>query len=310
MPERRAAARATAEQVAAARERRRTALHPRDPRNAPTVDERNERLADRIVSAPSEPPRSQQFERFYREHNRGYNGETMGLHWASGPDPFHRDAASLTMIRDLDHHYALQNPDINEGDYDSVDGHKQGVLISSEQATPWKIDTLYSTKGSHSAVAQLLGMAGEQSLRTTGRLPKASRDLSVHSSRLVRGLADRGIIDAPSNELRNSIDWEDGAASALSAVRYVEKDHNAGRESVTEVPSEEAAQGGQMLRQMLRGAKHSPVERWTPETLTESAPLVNARTKAGRFTEFEHHAQLQERADRKPDSTPRQEGLF
>lgn len=267
------------------------------------------------LDAPEEPAPasvSRQLDRYYREQNVGYSTDHVGLHWSGGSDPFTRDAASLTMMRNRDRHYPIASPDLNDGNYENVDGQLQGVLMDSDRATDWKIDTLYSTKGSHAAVAQLLGMAGEHALRTTGRLPKASRDLSVHSTRLVKGLADRGIIDAPTNELRNNIDWEYGATSARSAVRYAERDHNAGRESVSEVPVEEAQRGGQMLRQMLRGAKHQPTERWTPETLTESAPLVNARSKAGRFAEFEHHARLQEQADQtaRPEPDPHQGRLW
>jgi hypothetical protein len=261
-------------------------------------------------------------QQFYRQHIQGRSREAADFGWrGAGANPQRapfsasnwqsdeRGVASLSMSRRLDRHYAIEDPDAHT-DYERVDGHQQGVLLDSEPATPWKIETLYSSKGSHSAVAQLLGMAGEHSLRTSGRLPKASNDLSVHSSRLVHGLSDKGIIEAPAGEMRNSLDFDDGRSNANSDVAHMEREVDRGIERTQVVSPEEAARGGRMLRQVLRGAKHQPKERWTPETLTESAPLVNARTKAGRFAEFEHHSRLAERADRPASQQPAQPTLF
>lgn len=313
-------------------------------RATPTSEELEEmrsRIFDR-VSVPDQPgptlrsrqATSQQFEglaqptlpkegEFYKEDRRGYSSNHVSFGWRTAqPDiskvPYHPsvggmdlgnppEAAHVTMQRRMDKHYAV-DADVNYHSDERPDGHHQGFMIESEKAKPWKIDGMYATKGGRHMANVLLGLAAEHSLSTTGRLPRASNDLSAHSTRVVHGLADKGIIKAPKKEHRNDIDWDHGARSARFAVNDDARAVLAGYEGNTRMSTEDGMRGGRVMRQILKGAKETPVERGLPDP----QPLVNARTEAGRFQEFKHHQQVTEKYERPPrtEPSPQQGTLF
>lgn len=65
------------------------------------------------------------------------------------------------------------------------------------KAEPWVIELLASEEGQSRTLMSMLGRAAGHSLKTTGQLPQASEDLSVHSGRMVKNLAELGIIRDP-----------------------------------------------------------------------------------------------------------------
>ena len=257
--------------------------------------------------------------------DRHYGSQNVSIGWrGAGADPSkvpfrvmddhyvqesydERPSGYLGMSRELDSHWAHADADARD-DYEvREDGHHQGVLMNSRKATPWKINEMYVSKEGTHIVPTLLGMAGEHSLRTTSRLPEASNDLSQHSSRMVHRLADKGVIEAPKNEHRNSIDFDEGHSSARSNVEHLIGRVRSQRDDTIEVPASDVERGGRLYRQIFRGQHAKP----EPERgIGEPAPLVNVRTQAGRFQEFSHHQQLAEKYDKPKPPATQQDTLF
>lgn len=210
-----------------------------------------------------------------------------------------RDHAFLSMSRQFDMHSAYEVPDMNKRS-DLEDYHTgQGHLFKSSEARPWKIEELYSNKGSWPHVNALLGMAGEHSMRTSGQVPKSDSNLSSHSRRMVSKLADKGIIDPPELNLSdNGIDWEDGAHRAKRRVDDLLEGYPT---EPVRVSNSEAAKGSNVYRQTIRGANATPKPRYTEAELAGSdrQPLVASRTKAGRIDEFLHQERLKDKSEAK-----------
>ena len=148
------------------------------------------------------------------------------------------------MERRLDQHFG----EPEDRDYSGGKNFGQGTLFSSHPAMPWTVSDLYShPRMSVGYLPHVLGAMTAHSLRTSGKLPAASDDLSVHSERLVNRLAEKGFTK-PVDEAkvyRNSINKERGAEDALYGARLMEKN---GEKMSPKETSEARAIGRDALR--------------------------------------------------------------
>jgi hypothetical protein len=252
-------------------------------------------------TAQTSSPKSQQFDAFKRER-RGIISDTTTVAWRGKGS----EVASASMIRRRDRHQ-VADPDASYN-YDTDNhGNQQGYMVESEPAKPWKVDTLWASKEGKHMATSLLGVLSEHSLRTTGKPPKASGDLSEHSTRLVHNLADKGLIKAPKNEYRNTYGFDGGHDNAVADHDFLSDAHRTGgSEGLTDA---DLQRGGNFIRGALRAAKPKP-EKWTNESLSERQPLVNARSQAGRFHEFTHSQEIDARSKQAPAPKATQAGLW
>jgi hypothetical protein len=278
-------------------------------------------------------PKSTQFGTAYKSHSKYGTSESVEVGWRGpGPDPSRapyrnmdhweqedvdtRPHAWLSMTRHADRYYGEhdQRDATYDYDYNSPHGQQQGTLFNAEEASPWKVNEMYASKeGAHMAPT-LAAMAAEHSLKTSGKMPKASNDLSRYSTRLVHKLSDLGVIDAPKNEHRNNIDFAGGARNAAANVGDMVS--RSQRKAVSDGIGDEVSQqalesASHMLRGVLRGARQqrNATEKWTGETLTGGGP-INVRTTGGLFEEWKHNKALDDRADNPPKHAAPQDGLW
>jgi hypothetical protein len=128
---------------------------------------------------------------------------------------YHPDTYEEYSERDRDKNFDLD---------DIRTGQKQLFYPNRERH---EVDMAFSTKDARQHVPTLLGLVAEHSLEKRGRLPRATPDLSRHSTRLVQRFADMGVIKSPADEGKNfpmnSLDWESGefdAESQSDSTRY------------------------------------------------------------------------------------------
>lgn len=150
--------------------------------------------------------------------------------------------------RAIDRHYVPTAPWARDEMFDD-DG--QGRLFGSLPAEPWTVKELYVRPGHEHVVPTLLGLAALHSLRTSGAAPKPSNNLSVHSERMVRHLADRGLVQMPDRIARNRIDKPD--ADQQVDDNYFTTDDTTWPQRT--IPQEEVDQASRAVRAALRPAR-------------------------------------------------------
>jgi hypothetical protein len=180
------------------------------------------------------------------------------------PDDF-SERTGLGMVhmnRTMDRHRVVSYP---FEDFDSTGAQMDGQMtsISSSPATHWKVETLGVLPGHEHLVAPLLGLAAEHSLRTSGRLPDASHDLSAYSGRLVGKLAQRGLVTDPRGNgsySHNSID----RSGAKTLVDNSDIDGSFEESNVTRITGRRVTRAANFTRGMLR-ASRPPKPQQEPE---------------------------------------------
>ena len=163
-------------------------------------------------------------------------------HYIGSADEHGDPRGALSMSRQMDTYHlngqSLQPPE-----------HLFSVY---QRATPWTVDTMAVAPGHESHVPGLLGLAAVHSLKTTGRLPEPSNDLSEHSERMVSHLVERGVIDPPRMDvLHNDI-------SKREAQRMVEDSPLWYYSPLRHVPRQESDHASRVTRALLRRPKDAP----------------------------------------------------
>ena len=137
----------------------------------------------------------------------------------------------------------------------------QGTLFKSEPGKH-EIDMAMATKDARHHIPTMLGMVAQHELKTRGKIPNASQDLSPHSTRMVQKAVDMGLVKNPVQEYSedvfasNDINWTEGERAA----RWRSDDV---RWYGDEVPFERVNAGRQFVRDALRRPRKYQAEQLT-----------------------------------------------
>lgn len=173
---------------------------------------------------------------FVRRASRSHDGE---MEYQSIGVP---GVAAVELSRTKDRHYKAPS--------DRVDETGQGVLVNSYPGKPWTVTNLAAHEEGRHHVPALLGLAAEFSLRTEGRFPAVSPDLSEHSERLVRKLADRGVVEMPHVSVNAITKSRDDVNDLLTAADM--KPSTRHPENETAIPSRDVEHAARITRTLLR----------------------------------------------------------
>lgn len=148
--------------------------------------------------------------------------------------------------------------------YDSYDDGTDGRLFNTDH-TPPHVTSLASTSPAH--VGPLLGMADRESKSRWGQSPVPSDDLSSHSSKIVKGLKDKGIVGKDTNIDQSNKLGKGFAELGESMARDALRQHdtattfNLGQDYAGDLGKEigpaHYRAGGVHMRQTLRDAKRN-----------------------------------------------------
>jgi len=173
--------------------------------------------------------------------------------WEEHEQPYAYVSSTYTPDR-----YESYDPDDRDRNFDVADirtGQKALFYAEPEQH---EIDMAFATKSARHQVPTLLGMAAQHSLNRRGQVPRATNDLSEHSSKLVRKFSDLGVVKPPRQDFPlNSITWDKG--DTLNAKWYAQEVQESGEE----VPFGRVDKSRQFTRGLLRRNRPADGEQLT-----------------------------------------------
>ena len=157
-----------------------------------------------------------------------------------------RHAAIIEMARDIEAHN-VYHPDV-----ELENSHQQGLLFDSVPATPWEVHALFAHEDMGHHVPALLGLAAAHSQRTSGTVPAATDDLSVHSKKVVDHLVKAKLLKNP---IKKSRKWEPNPVTREDGGYY------AGREGLGKqgrdrpVPTSDVVAASEGYRAAIRASR-------------------------------------------------------
>jgi hypothetical protein len=121
-----------------------------------------------------------------------------------------------------------------------------------------EIDMAFASKSARHHIPTLLGMTAQNSLNLRGQVPRATNDLSEHSSKLVKKFSDLGVVQPSRKDFPlNSITWDRG--DALNAKWQAQEVQESGKE----VPFDRVDKSRQFTRGLLRRNRPTQGEQLT-----------------------------------------------